>query len=67
MSHHLEELPPSTSHALLLRDGRVLAAGPLDEALTDATLSACFGLPLRLERLGGRLFVHGPERPPLRR
>ena len=67
VSHHLEELPPSTSHALLLRDGRVLAAGPLEEALTDATLSACFGLPLRLERLGGRLFVHGPERPPLTR
>ena len=67
VTHHIEELPPSTSHALLLRDGRVLAAGPLDEAVTDASLSACFGLPLRLERLGGRLFVRGREQPPLRR
>ncbi len=57
VTHHLEELAPSTSHALLLREGRVVAAGPLREALTDATLSECFGLPLRLERSGSRLFV----------
>ncbi len=58
VTHHLEELPPSTSHALLLRDSRVVAAGPLASALSDASLSACFGLPLRLERAAGRLFVH---------
>ena len=58
VTHHIEELPPSTSHALLLREGRVVAAGPLEEALTDETLTVCFGLPLRLERLDGRLFVH---------
>ena len=58
VTHHIEELSPSTSHALLLREGRIVAAGPLAEALTDETLTASFGLPLRLERLGGRLFVH---------
>ncbi len=58
VTHHIEELPPSTSHALLIRDGRIVAAGPLDEALTDSTLSECFGLPLRLERIGARMFVH---------
>jgi iron complex transport system ATP-binding protein len=63
VTHHIEELPPSVSHALLLRAGRVVAAGPVEDALTDANLSSCFGLPLRLERLGGRLFVHGPDRP----
>ncbi len=47
VTHHIEELPPSTTHALLLPDGRIVAAGPLDEALTDATLTRCFGLPLR--------------------
>jgi iron complex transport system ATP-binding protein len=62
VTHHIEELPPATSHALLLRDGRIVAAGPLEEALTDASLSACFGLPLRLERLGGRLFVRRATR-----
>jgi iron complex transport system ATP-binding protein len=59
VTHHIEELPPGTSHALLLRSGRVVSAGPLAEALTDESLSACFGLPLRLERVGGRLFVRG--------
>jgi iron complex transport system ATP-binding protein len=57
VTHHIEELPPGTSHALLLRGGRIVAAGPLDEALTDSTLTECFGLPLRLERSGGRVFV----------
>jgi len=58
VTHHIEELAPGTSHALLLRGGRVVSAGPLDEALSEASLSECFGLPLRLERGGGRLFVH---------
>jgi iron complex transport system ATP-binding protein len=58
VTHHIEELPPSTSHALLIREGRVVAAGPLADALTDATLSECFGLALRLERSGARVFVH---------
>jgi iron complex transport system ATP-binding protein len=57
ITHHLEELPPSTSHALLLREGRIVAAGPIGEALTDESVSRCFGLPLRLDRIGGRVFV----------
>jgi iron complex transport system ATP-binding protein len=57
VTHHIEELPASTSHALLIRGGRIVAAGPLESALTDSTLSACFGLPLRLERIDGRAFV----------
>ena len=58
VTHHIEELPPSTSHALLLREGRVVSAGALAQALTDESLSECFGLPLRLEHSGGRLFPH---------
>jgi iron complex transport system ATP-binding protein len=57
VTHHLEELPAGTTHALLLRDGRAVAQGPVGDALTDETLSACFGLPLHLERRGGRLAV----------
>jgi iron complex transport system ATP-binding protein len=63
VTHHLEELPPSTTHALLLRAGRVVAAGPLDEALTDSTLSDCFGMELRVERAGGRVFVRSATSP----
>jgi iron complex transport system ATP-binding protein len=57
VSHHLEELPSSTTHALLLRAGAVVAAGPADEVLTAEALGACYGLALSVERAGGRFFV----------
>jgi iron complex transport system ATP-binding protein len=53
-THHVEELPPTTTHALLLRAGRVLAAGPAAETLTSASLSACFDLPVEVEHRAGR-------------
>jgi iron complex transport system ATP-binding protein len=52
-THHLEELPASTTHALLLRDGSVVAAGPAD-LLADDALSRTFGLPVRVTRSNGR-------------
>ncbi|MFC6882449.1 ABC transporter ATP-binding protein [Actinomadura yumaensis] len=54
VTHHLEELPTSTSHALLLRDGRVLAAGPADEVVTTDLVSACFDHPIAITRRNGR-------------
>jgi iron complex transport system ATP-binding protein len=54
VTHHLEEIPPTTTHALLLRGGRVLAAGPADEVLASGPVSACFGLPVTVARSGGR-------------
>lgn len=54
VSHHVEELPPSTTHALLISDGRVVTAGPVDEALTSASLSTCFNGPIALRRQDGR-------------
>ena len=54
VTHHLEELPASTTHALLLKAGRVLAAGPVEQVLTDEPLSACFDLRLSVRRDGGR-------------
>ncbi|MEU3840758.1 ATP-binding cassette domain-containing protein [Streptomyces sp. NPDC028635] len=57
VTHHLEELPGHTTHALLLRDGRTLAQGPADEVLTGDRLGACFDLPLALQRHGGRWSV----------
>ncbi|MDL4770632.1 MULTISPECIES: ABC transporter ATP-binding protein [Thermomonosporaceae] len=54
VTHHLEELPTSTSHALLLREGRVLAAGPADEVVTTELVSACFDHPIAISRAHGR-------------
>jgi iron complex transport system ATP-binding protein len=54
VTHHLEELPPSISHALLLRGGRVLAAGPAPEVLTTELVSTCFDYPVAIARQAGR-------------
>jgi len=54
VTHHLEELPASTTHALLLRGGRVLTAGAAGEVLTSELASACFGHPVAITRRAGR-------------
>ncbi|WP_159945069.1 MULTISPECIES: ABC transporter ATP-binding protein [unclassified Nocardiopsis] len=54
VSHHVEEIPVGTTHALLLREGRVVQAGPIDGVLTAEHLSETFGLPLKVERDGER-------------
>ena len=54
VTHNLEELPASTTHALLLRAGRAVAGGPVERVLADAPLSEAFGLPLRVRREDGR-------------
>ncbi len=54
VSHHVEEIPPGFTHCLLLRSGRVVAAGLLDHVLTAANLSATFGMPLVVTGADGR-------------
>jgi len=54
VTHHVEEIPAHFSHLLLLRRGRVVAAGPIDAALTAAHLSACFDMALQVEARDGR-------------
>jgi iron complex transport system ATP-binding protein len=54
VTHHFEEIPPGFTHALLLRDGGVVAAGELASVLTEQNLAACFGVRLTLEHRDGR-------------
>ncbi|MGO1975439.1 MAG: ABC transporter ATP-binding protein [Propionibacteriaceae bacterium] len=54
VTHHVEEIPAGVTHALLLRQGEVVAAGPIEETLTSATMSATFGLELSISRADGR-------------
>jgi len=54
VSHHVEEIPPGFTHALLLREGRAVASGPLAEVITEQNLSATFGMSLVLGREAGR-------------
>jgi len=54
VTHHVEEIPTGFSHALLLADGSVTAAGVIDEVITAENLSSAFGLPLEVTRTDGR-------------
>lgn len=54
VTHHVEEIPVGFTHALLLRDGAVVASGPIDEALTEATLTEAFGMAIHLSKEDGR-------------
>jgi iron complex transport system ATP-binding protein len=54
VTHHVEEIPVGFTHVLLLRDGEVVASGPLSEALTAENLSATFGVQITLTQDAGR-------------
>ncbi|WP_123600364.1 ABC transporter ATP-binding protein [Micromonospora sp. Llam0] len=54
VTHHVEEIPPGFTHALLLRGGTVVAAGELAATVTGEHLSETFGVPLVVERTGQR-------------
>jgi iron complex transport system ATP-binding protein len=54
VSHHVEEIPPGFTHIMMLKQGEVVAAGPIAEALTEETLTETFGLPLQLTQQDGR-------------
>ncbi|MER7989781.1 ATP-binding cassette domain-containing protein [Streptomyces noursei] len=54
VTHHLEELSPAIGRAVLLRDGRVQALGPVAQVLTSERMTACFGRPIEVSRHEGR-------------
>lgn len=58
VTHHVEEIPPSMTHLLLLREGGLVAAGPLRDVLTEENLSKTFGLPIALSESSGRYFAY---------
>lgn len=54
VTHHLEEIPPGFTHAMLMDGGRAVAAGPIDEVLTADALSSLYRMPLTLTVDEGR-------------
>ena len=57
VTHHVEEIPTGMSHALLIREGAMVAAGPLTEVLTDDNVSKTFDLPVTVQLSQGRYFA----------
>ena len=66
VSHHVEEIPVGFTHGLILADGAIVAAGPLDTVLTDAVLTSAFGMPILVERIGGRAWARMATNAPTR-
>ncbi|MEU9644287.1 ATP-binding cassette domain-containing protein [Streptomyces sp. NPDC048188] len=62
VTHHLEELFPAVSHALLLREGRILSLGAVDDVLTGSLLTACFGRDITVARRDGRWSAYAGHR-----
>ena len=60
VTHHLEEVPSSSTHAILLREGQSVAAGLIRTTLTSANLSACFGLTVDCRHDGQRWSARAP-------
>jgi len=58
VTHHVGEITPAFTHALLLREGKVLAQGPIAATLTSRALTQAFGVPMRLVRKGRRCELH---------
>jgi iron complex transport system ATP-binding protein len=54
VTHHVEEIPPGSTHALLLRGGAIVAQGPVGTVLTNEALSATYGIPLEIHQREGR-------------
>jgi iron complex transport system ATP-binding protein len=62
VTHHVEEIPVGASHAMLLREGKVVASGLLGAVMTDDNLSTTFGVPVAVERSHGRWFARATTR-----
>lgn len=54
VTHHVEEIPVGFTHALLIRGGAVVAAGPIPETITSERITRTFGLPVEITRAGDR-------------
>lgn len=57
VTHHFEELPSMTTHAALIRRGRIVASGPVDDVLTSSLVTECFDHPIQISRTNGRWFA----------
>jgi iron complex transport system ATP-binding protein len=61
VTHHVEEIPPGMSHVLLMDEGKEVAQGLINDVLNSENLSKTFGLPLTVERFGGRFFARAAK------
>ena len=59
VTHHVEEIPPNFTHALLMSNGRISAEGPINEIIKSEPMSDAFGVRLAVEKADDRWYAHG--------
>ena len=57
VTHHIEEIPVGTTHALLLKDGKVAVSGPVEQVITSQHVSAVFGIQMEVTSSNGRFYA----------
>ena len=57
VTHHVEEIPAGITHVLLLRAGKAIASGPVEQVISSVTLSATYGVPVIVHKSEGRWFA----------
>jgi len=57
VTHHIEEIPAGTTHALLLKDGKALCVGSISDVLTERNINEVFGVNISLTFNGRRYFA----------
>jgi iron complex transport system ATP-binding protein len=57
VTHHIEEIPVGTTHALLIKDGLVAVSGPIEQVITSEHVSAVFGTSITVTPESGRFFA----------
>lgn len=58
VTHHIEEIPVGTTHALLIKEGKIWVSGPIDQVITSEHISAVFGLPITVSKNNARFTAH---------
>jgi iron complex transport system ATP-binding protein len=57
VTHHIEEIPSGTTHALILKSGAIAVSGPIHDVITSEHMSAVFELPMEVRSEGSRFFA----------
>lgn len=57
VTHHIEEIPVGSTHALILKDGEIAISGPIGEVITSEHISNLFEIPITVTREGERFFA----------
>ena len=63
VTHHVEEIPPGFTHAMLLAEGGVTAMGLIDDVITSEHLSSAFSQAIAVDSIDGRYFARRMRRP----